>query len=98
MRRNLDYLIILISIIINISKAIIILGIVFRVQNWPYSLILFLLGGIPLIFCYILYAFSIPEKDYDWTHVYPELAGMDHDNYIEKRADNIHNSQDENKK
>ena len=63
-------------ITINFSKALIILGLVFKFNHWPFSVFLLVLGGSLLSIMFILYALDIPREDYDWTIVYPELTGM----------------------
>lgn len=58
------------------GASIVIIGALFKIMHWPGASIA-LIGGLgteALLFC--LFGLDIPHEEYDWTLVYPELAGM----------------------
>lgn len=56
--------------------AIAILGIVFLINSWTSGTLITSIGGFILILAYILSSFKRVQHEYDWTLVYPELAGI----------------------
>ncbi len=60
----------------GIGASVVILGALFKIQHWPGAGIMLTvgLGAEALIFFFS--AFEPLHEEYDWTLVYPELAGM----------------------
>tara|TARA_B110000977_G_C11033621_1_gene476216 strand:+ start:1085 stop:1717 length:633 start_codon:yes stop_codon:yes gene_type:complete len=60
----------------GIGAAVVILGALFKIQHWDYAdeMLIVGLGTEAIIFFFS--AFEKPHAEYDWSLVYPELAGM----------------------
>lgn len=63
----------------GIGAAVVILGALFKIQHWTGAdeMLIVGLGTEALIF--FVSAFEKPHAEYDWSLVYPELAGMNDD-------------------
>jgi gliding motility-associated protein GldL len=63
----------------GIGAAIVILGALFKIQHWTFAdeMLIVGLGTEAIIFFFS--AFEKPHAEYDWSLVYPELAGMNDD-------------------
>ncbi len=66
----------------GIGAAVVILGALFKIQHWAGAneMLIAGLGTEAIIFFFS--AFEKPGKEYDWSLVYPELAGLDTDDDI----------------
>ncbi len=75
--------------ITGFGAAIVIVGALFKIQHWPGSSPLLVLGLLTeaLIFC--LAAIDIPHEEVDWTIVYPELSGMGEHAHEEDHEDDM---------
>ena len=64
----------------GIGAAVVILGALFKIQHWTGAdeMLIVGLGTEAIIFFFS--AFEKPHAEYDWSLVYPELAGMNDDN------------------
>jgi len=64
----------------GIGAAVVILGALFKIQHWTFAdeMLIVGLGTEAIIFFFS--AFEKPHAEYDWSLVYPELAGMNDDN------------------
>jgi len=64
----------------GIGAAVVILGALFKIQHWTFAdeMLIVGLGTEAVIFFFS--AFEKPHAEYDWSLVYPELAGMNDDN------------------
>jgi len=64
----------------GMGAAVVILGALFKIQHWTYAdeMLIVGLGTEAIIFFFS--AFEKPHVEYDWSLVYPELAGMNDDN------------------
>jgi len=58
------------------GASIVILGALFKIMHWPGWDAMLISGMCTEAIIFILFAFDIPHEEYDWTLVYPELAGM----------------------
>lgn len=60
----------------GIGAAVVILGALFKIQHWTWAdeMLIVGLGTEAIIFFFS--AFEKPHAEYDWSLVYPELAGM----------------------
>jgi gliding motility-associated protein GldL len=63
----------------GIGASVVILGALFKIQHWKGAneMLIAGLGTEAIIFFFS--AFEKPGKEYDWSLVYPELAGLDDD-------------------
>jgi gliding motility-associated protein GldL len=58
------------------GAAVVIVGALFKIMHWPGANIMLILGmGVEGVI-FFLSAFEPPHKEWDWSLVYPELAGM----------------------
>ncbi|MGB0427339.1 MAG: gliding motility protein GldL [Flavobacteriales bacterium] len=63
----------------GIGAAVVILGALFKILHWPGADIMLIVGLGTEAIIFFFSAFEKPGKEYDWSLVYPELAGMDVD-------------------
>ncbi|WP_353170000.1 gliding motility protein GldL [Flavobacterium sp.] len=61
----------------GMGAAVVILGALFKLMHWPFAGVMLVVGLGTEAFIFGLSAFEVPEKDLDWSLVYPELAGGD---------------------
>jgi len=61
----------------GMGAAVVIVGALFKIQHWAGASIMLIVGlGVEALI-FGLSAFDTPEKELDWSLVYPELAGGD---------------------
>ncbi|TND09181.1 MAG: gliding motility-associated protein GldL [Bacteroidetes bacterium] len=58
------------------GAAVVIVGALFKIQHWPGASLMLIIGLGTEAVIFAFSAFEPPHEDYDWTLVYPELAGM----------------------
>lgn len=58
------------------ARALVVMGIIFLINHWPGGDIIVTVGGVLIILIYAVSAFEPIPEEYDWTLVYPQLAGM----------------------
>ncbi|MBF01740.1 MAG: gliding motility protein GldL [Flavobacterium sp.] len=61
----------------GMGAAVVIVGALFKLQHWPGANLMLIVGLLTEAAIFALSAFDAPEKDLDWSLVYPELAGGD---------------------
>jgi gliding motility-associated protein GldL len=61
----------------GIGAAVVIIGALFKIIHLPGANELLIVGLTTEAIIFFLSAFEKPHEEYDWTLVYPELAGMD---------------------
>lgn len=61
----------------GIGAAVVILGAMFKILHWPGADIMLIIGLSTESVIFFFSAFEKPASEYDWSLVYPELAGMD---------------------
>ena len=59
----------------GMGAAVVIVGALFKLMHWPFASLMLIVGLLTEAFIFALSAFEAPEKDLDWSLVYPELAG-----------------------
>ena len=59
------------------GAAVVIIGALFKINHWPGGTIMLIIGMGPETVIFFLSAFEPPHVEFDWTLVYPQLAGMD---------------------
>ena len=58
------------------GAAVVIVGALFKIMHWPGANEMLILGMSTEGVIFFLSAFEPPHKEWDWSLVYPELAGM----------------------
>lgn len=58
------------------GAAVVIVGALFKIMHWPGANIMLIAGMGTETVIFFLSAFEPPHKEWDWSLVYPELAGM----------------------
>lgn len=61
----------------GMGAAVVIVGALFKLMHWPGAGPMLIVGLLTEALIFALSAFETPEKDLDWSLVYPELAGGD---------------------
>ena len=64
------------------GAAVVIIGALFKIMHWPGANIMLIAGMGTETVIFFLSAFEPPHKEWDWSLVYPELAGMLPENQI----------------
>ena len=59
----------------GMGAAVVIVGALFKLMHWPFASLMLIVGLSTEALIFGLSAFDTPEKDLDWSLVYPELAG-----------------------
>ena len=67
----------------GIGAAVVIFGALFKIMHWPGANLMLIAGMTTETLIFFLSAFEPPHKEWDWSLVYPELAGMSGENAIE---------------
>lgn len=62
------------------GAAVVIVGALFKIQHWPGASLMLIIGLGTEAVIFIFSAFEPLHEEYDWTLVYPELAGMNDEN------------------
>ncbi len=61
----------------GIGASVVIIGAMFKILHYPGADIMLVLGLTTEAVIFFFSAFEKPHEEYDWTLVYPELAGME---------------------
>jgi gliding motility-associated protein GldL len=64
----------------GIGAAIVITGAMFKILHWPGADIMLVVGLSTEAVIFLFSAFEKPAEEYDWSLVYPELAGLEDPN------------------
>jgi gliding motility-associated protein GldL len=70
----------------GMGAAVVIIGALFKLMHWPGASLMLIIGLGTEAFIFGLSAFETPEKDLDWSLVYPELAGEPSEKKSKKEA------------
>jgi len=65
----------LMNFLYGMGAAVVIVGALFKLMHWPGAGPMLIVGLLTEALIFGLSAFEAPEKDLDWSLVYPELAG-----------------------
>ncbi len=63
----------------GIGAAVVILGALFKINHWPGGTLMLILGMGTEVVIFVFSAFEPLHIEWDWSLVYPELAGMKDD-------------------
>ena len=69
------------------GAAVVIIGALFKIMHWPGANIMLIAGMGTETVIFFLSAFEPPHKEWDWSLVYPELAGMSEESELEPELD-----------
>ena len=58
------------------GAAVVIVGALFKINHWPGAVLMLIIGMGTESLIFFLSAFEPPHVEWDWSLVYPELAGM----------------------
>ena len=58
------------------GAAVVIVGALFKIQHWPGAGLMLIVGLGTEAVIFMFSAFEPIHEEYDWSLVYPELAGM----------------------
>lgn len=70
------------------GAAVVIVGALFKIQHWPGAGLMLIVGLGTEAVIFIFSAFEPIHEEYDWTLVYPELAGMSEESKAKELAAN----------
>ncbi len=59
------------------GAAVVIIGALFKINHWPGGELMLIIGMGTETVIFFLSAFEPPHVEFDWTLVYPQLAGME---------------------
>ena len=59
------------------GAAVVIFGALFKINHWPGGTVMLIIGMTTEVVIFFLSAFEPPHVEFDWTLVYPQLAGME---------------------
>ncbi len=77
------------------GAAVVILGAMFKILHLPGADVMLVVGLTTEAVIFFFSAFEKPHEEYDWTLVYPELAGMtDDEEYGVARGNRLSNTQE----
>lgn len=71
----------------GMGAAVVIVGALFKLMHWPGASEMLIIGLLTEAGIFALSAFDAPEKELDWSLVYPELAGGDAKKKSEKKEE-----------
>jgi len=60
--------------IVSWGATVVIVGLLFKIQHWPYSSVFISVGLLTEALLFFILGFQNEPVDVDWTKVYPELA------------------------
>jgi len=60
--------------IVSWGATVVIIGLLFKIQHWPYSSVFISVGLLTEAFLFFILGFQNEPVEVDWTKVYPELA------------------------
>ena len=74
------------------GAAVVIIGALFKINHWPGGTVMLIIGMGTETVIFFLSAFEPPHVEFDWTLVYPQLAGMEGGEGLNAKADNFNNN------
>lgn len=71
------------------GAAVVIIGALFKIMHWPGANIMLIAGMGTETVIFFLSAFEPPHKEWEWSLVYPELAGMIDENELKPDEEKV---------
>ena len=71
------------------GAAVVIIGALFKINHWPGGTIMLIIGMGTETVIFFLSAFEPPHVEFDWTLVYPQLAGMEGGEGLNAKSDTL---------
>lgn len=65
------------SMTYGFGASVVIVGALFKILHWPFADLMLIIGLLTEAGIFAISAFEPLHKEYDWSLVYPELAGID---------------------
>ncbi len=65
------------------GASVVLVGALFKINHWPGATLMLIIGLLTEAFIFFTSAFEPPHKTWDWSIVYPELAGMEEEELAE---------------
>ncbi len=75
--------------IYGIGASVVIIGALFKIMHWPGADFMLIVGLGTEALIFLISAFEPVHSEWDWSLVYPELAGMEPTEKKQKNAGNI---------
>ena len=66
------------------GASVVLVGALFKINHWPGATLMLIVGLLTEAFIFFTSAFEPPHKTWDWSVVYPELAGMEESELTEE--------------
>ena len=73
------------------GAAVVIIGALFKINHWPGGTIMLIIGMGTETVIFFLSAFEPPHVEFDWTLVYPQLAGIGGGEGLNAKTDELEN-------
>ncbi len=77
----------LMNMVYGLGAAVVIIGALFKIMHWPFGNEMLIVGLITEALVFVISAFESIDEEYDWSIVYPELAGAASKGKKEKKVD-----------
>ncbi len=71
------------------GAAVVIIGALFKINHWPGGELMLIIGMGTETVIFFLSAFEPPHVEFDWTLVYPQLAGMEGGEGLNAKSDTL---------
>ena len=71
------------------GAAVVIFGALFKINHWPGGTFMLIIGMCTETVIFFLSAFEPPHVEFDWTLVYPQLAGMEDTDSLSKVSNEL---------
>ncbi len=66
------------------GASVVLVGALFKLTHWPGATVMLTLGLLTEAFIFFMSGLEPPHEEYDWTLVFPELAGVTDEEELEK--------------
>ena len=73
------------------GAAVVIIGALFKINHWQGGELMLIIGMGTETLIFFLSAFEPPHVEFDWTLVYPQLAGMEGGEGLNAKSDAFDN-------
>jgi len=70
----------------GIGASVVLMGALFKIQHWPGASVMLIVGLSTEAFIFFMSAWEPPHQEWDWSLVYPQLAGIETEEPIEDPA------------